>query len=193
MNSTNRELAVIAVIVVAVVLAVLLAGCGIGDPYRTTPATTPTATATGPRVVDNEVRGAQATPIGGPRDAAALSPQSAVERFAALYINWTYNTLASHRRQLARMAVGEVAAAERRAAVETSRDYELREGQVANHGQIAAIAQARGHADQWVVVSREITTGRGTYEGLPAGYHVTLATVVRVASGWAVSRWQPQS
>lgn len=165
-------------------------GCGLGDPYDG--ARSETAGGTAPRVVDNEVRPPRPYRDSAPRSEPAPSARVAVERFARLYVNWTYDTLASHRRQLAAMAVGEAAASQRRAAAETARDYELREGRIANRGVIVALAEARGGGDRWVLVTRETTTGKGVYEALPPAYHVTIATVVEVEGGWAVSEWEPQ-
>ncbi len=185
-----RRIVVVSAIATAL-LAFAIGGCGIGDPYQA-PTTAPTAT--GPLIIDNEVRSpASSSGPDRPRTAPAATASGAVERFGRLYINWTYRTLARHRRQLAAMAVGEAAATERRAAVETARDYVLREGKIENQGQILALAPVRGRARQWVVVTRETTSGEGTYEGLPAAHHVTLATVEPVGGGWAVSRWQPRS
>ncbi len=185
-----RRTAVLSAVATAL-LAVAISGCGIGDPYQ---APTDSPTATGPVIIDNEVRSRGRDPgPDRPRAAPAATASGAVERFARLYINWTYRTLASHRRQLASMAVGEAAATERRAAVETARDYVLRQGKIENQGQILALAPVRGRAHQWVVVTRETTSGEGTYEGLPAAHHVTLATVEPVDGGWAVSQWQPRS
>lgn len=173
-------------------LTVVLAGCGLSDPYGHAPATTTNATA--PRVVDNEVRPAQPYRDTSRPAAPAATPEQAIKRFAALYVNWTYRTLGAHRLQLARVAVGAAAAEQRRGAAESAHDYELAQGRVSNRGQLVGVAARRGgRAGEYIVVTRETTTGIDTYEGLPPAYHVTLVTVQAVAGGWAVSAWEPQS
>jgi hypothetical protein len=185
-----------------VVLAVAVGGCGLHDPYQNTTTTTTakratTPTATGPRIVDNEVQPTH--PRHNPKQRLATAPApsatTAIQRFAALYVNWTYRTIAEHRRALAAMAVGDAAAAQRRGAAQVQSDGELRIGKVENHGKIVSVARDRTarSADRYVVVTRETTTGEGTYQGLPAGYHVTLATAARVSGGFAVSDWEPQT
>jgi hypothetical protein len=61
---------------------------------------------------------------------------------------------------------------------------------------VIAITPERG-ADvdpgSWVVVTRERMSAAGAYGGLPSTFHVTIATVESVATGWAVSHWEPQS
>lgn len=179
-------------VVGTLVLTLVTTGCGLSDPYGHAPATTSNATA--PRVVDNEVRPVHPYRGGSPPATPAATPEQAIERFAALYVNWTYRTLAAHRLQLARIAVGAAAAAQRRGAAESAHDYELAQGRVSNRGELVAVAARRGaSAGEYVVVTRETTTGIDTYEGLPAAYHVTLVTVQAVPGGWAVSAWEPQS
>ncbi len=133
-------------------------------------------------------------PERAPTSGAAPSATAAIERFAALYVNWTYRTIAEHRRRLAAMAVGQAAAAQRRAVAQVAADSQLRQGQVTNTGTVVSLARDRtGPGDRFVVVTRETTNSQGAEEGLPAGYHVTLATVQRVPGGFAVSRWEPQT
>ncbi len=62
-----------------------------------------------------------------------------------------------------------------------------------NRGRVVSVAADEGASGVWVIVTREQTGGSGEYEALPAGYHVTLARLARVAGGWAVSGWEPQS
>jgi hypothetical protein len=174
--------------VTAVVVVATCAGCGVGDPYE--PA--PTSTETTASVAGNEVRPERPYRDAAPGTEPAPSAEAAVERFGELYVNWTYRTLVDHRRRLAAMAVGEASATQRRAVAETARDDELRASRIANEGVIVALSTARGSGDRWVLVTRERTTGEDVYEALPATYHVTLATVVKVPGGWVVSRWEPQ-
>lgn len=144
--------------------------------------------------VDHELR---ATDPSRPNRAPAKpapSPAEAVERFATLYINWDYRTLARVQRQLAAMSVGEASTTHARAAARTARDYELRRGEVANSGQIVALSPSRPPArSAWVVVTLERTTGKRVYNDLRPAYHVALATTQAVNGGWAVSRWEPKS
>jgi hypothetical protein len=128
-----------------------------------------------------------------PRSPAG-SPGAALERFASLYINWTYSTLAAQERRLAQIAVGEARLAERQAAATAGRDTALRNGRIYNRGTVVAVGPLLGGGPgRYVVVTREETGGDEEYAGLQAAFHVTLATVGAVAGGWVVSEWQPQS
>ena len=67
---------------------------------------------------------------------------------------------------------------------------------MANSGTVQAIAQLGAAVSTILVVTEERTTATATsaYAGLRPAWHVTLATVARVAGGgWAVSAWQPQN
>lgn len=129
------------------------------------------------------------------QDPAAVQPseQAAISAFAALYVNWSYRTLALHQRQLAQMAVGEARLAERQAAASSSSDGAIRRGQVFNTGHLIGVAPQIGRAGWWVIVTLERTGGNTQYEGLPAAYHVTLAALAKVRGGYAVEQWLPQS
>lgn len=181
-----------AILLVVCAATALLTACGLSDPYATRDDDAPQTTS---RVVDNEVR--PAAPYRDehqPPPRPETTPEQAAAVFAELYVNWTYATLPATRRQLAALATGAAAAAQRRAAVETRDDYELRAGKVENHGSVVSVSAERGaSADHFVVVTRETTTGAGTYAGLPPAYHVTLATIEAVDGGYAVSSWRPQS
>jgi hypothetical protein len=120
------------------------------------------------------------------------TPQAALERFASLYSNWTYRTLARNQQTLAAISVGPARLAEQQAAATSRTDSTIRRAHVANHGQLLAISPAKRRPGWWVIVTREQTTGSGEYEALPANDHVTLAQVSRVRGGWAVQQWQPQ-
>jgi hypothetical protein len=82
------------------------------------------------------------------------------------------------------------------AAAETAGDYELQRDGIANSGQVEAVAPLRGHPNQYVVVTRELTSATATdaYQGLAPAWHVTVATVREQSPGvWVVSGWQPES
>jgi hypothetical protein len=71
---------------------------------------------------------------------------------------------------------------------------ELTQGKVVNRGQLVALAPRRASRDgNYVLVTRETTSGTDTYNGLPPAYHVTLVTVEAVPGGYAISTWDPQS
>jgi hypothetical protein len=176
----------------AAALAAPLIGCGIHDPLNDD----------APRELAAAIDKLNEIAVRPPVDArtlrpaagAASSPPDAIARFAELYVNWDYRSLAAIQRRLAAMSIGEASAAQRRAAARTPADSELRHGRVANHGTVVAIAPVRpARPDGWVVVTRETTTGARVYDELAPAYHVALATVVRVRGGWAISRWEPQS
>jgi hypothetical protein len=130
------------------------------------------------------------------RAPGALSAAAAVRAFAAAYINWRYDTIASDLRRLAAASVGQARAAMTLAAAQTAGDYELQRGRVSNQGTVEVVAPRAGDPGQYVVVTEELTTAAATtaYEGLEPAWHVALATVSRQPDGgYAVSAWQPQS
>jgi hypothetical protein len=138
------------------------------------------------------------SPPGPPQHAsrALSSPREAVAAFAGAYINWGFDTVSADMRQLAARSIGQARAAAELASAETAADYELKRDGIANGGTVEAIAPMPGHADRYLVVTREWTTATGTtaYQGLQPAWHVTVATVSQLGRGeWVVSGWQPES
>ncbi len=124
----------------------------------------------------------------------ASTPEQAITQFAALYINWTYQTLPTHERALAAIAVGDARLAERQAAAAAQRDRTLQHGHIYNRGSVIAVSRVIGASPgQYAVITREQTGGNQEYAGLQAAFHITLATVAPVTGGWAVEQWQPQA
>lgn len=127
---------------------------------------------------------------------ASRSGVAAVMAFASAYINWSADSVSADMTALASASIGQARSAVELAAAETAGDYELQRGGIANSGTVEAIAPLRGHHDQYVAITRELTTATATtaYEGLRPAWHVSIATVTEIASGWwVVSGWQPQS
>jgi hypothetical protein len=119
-----------------------------------------------------------------------------VRVFATAYINWTAGSVKRVLLALAARSVGQARSAMELAAAQTGGDYELHRGGIGNSGTVEAVAPLAGHATQYVVVTRETTTATNTtvYAGLRPAWHVTVATVRRLAGGaWVVSGWQPES
>jgi hypothetical protein len=194
----------------APLLAAVVAGCGLTNPYATQtartgtarPATTTTATATTTvtdadpipergGTISRAARRAQAALGTG---AAAPSPQAALQRYARLYSNWTAATVANQQRQLAAISLGSARGQALQAAASYRHDTTLRASHVANSGGVITIAKGQGAATgSWVVVTRETTTGRGDYQGLPAQLHITYAQLTHTPDGWVISSWSPQS
>jgi hypothetical protein len=188
-------------------LATTLGGCiSIHDPATNNPTpTTPTTTTSAQQAAANPVpvherggsiptsaRKAQSTLAAG---AAGGTPQAALERYGTLWCNWTAATVVARQRQLASISLGQARAQALAAAASLQADSTLAESQVANSGQVVAIAPAlAGTASgDWVVVTREQTTGQGDYQGLPATLHVTYAQLTHTPAGWIVSSWTPAS
>lgn len=124
------------------------------------------------------------------------TPTEAVYVFATRYINWNAGDLSTVLRALARVSVGQARSAMTQAASGTASDYELRQGGVANAGQVESIAPVAGTRHEYAVVTRERTTATNTdaYQGLAPEWHLALATVTRTKGGlWVLSGWQPQS
>ena len=128
------------------------------------------------------------------RAGVASSPKLALRRYALAYVNWRANDLEGRERQLAAISVGAAKLIATQTAAARSGAAALIASDVANSGQIVAIARGEGpDSAQWVVVTQEHTTGTGAYAGLPPGPHVTLAQVRRIKGGWAVNAWNPAS
>lgn len=125
--------------------------------------------------------------------APRASPRQALQAFAGVYANWSYETLAGRQRLLAAMSVGSARAAEQQAAASTAADPTIRRGQIRNSGRVIAVAPDTIRPGYWVVATLERTAGNTQYQGLPSGYHVTLASVTKIHGGYAVSEWLPQS
>jgi len=172
----------------------VLAGCGLTLHTATAPPA-PTRTSA---LVEHADR-THEVPTPAPRQTVAggwRSPVEAVEVFATTYINWTAATIASRLRLLAQASLGQARAAMTLAAGEAQRDGTLQRSGIANSGVVEAIGPVRGHADEYAVVTRELTTATNStaYAGLAPTWHVALATVTRVPPGlWVLSAWQPES
>jgi predicted small lipoprotein YifL len=190
----------------ALALAACLTGCGVTNPYAASPAkqvaprpddrtTARTASDADPAperggTIPKSARRAQNTLA--PRTPQA-SPQTALDRYAMAYINWTAETVTQVQRRLAAISVGSARAQALQAAASYSRDTTLLRSHVANSGTVIAIARGQGTvAGDWVVVTRETTTGQGDYQGLPAELHITCAELTHTKTGWVVSTWSPQ-
>jgi hypothetical protein len=177
-----RHLALVALAGLVIVLG--LAGCS--NPYA---ASQPDGRASGDASVQNvgEQDSAQA-PAQTKR-----TPRQAILQFAWRYANWTYQTLAADQLSLASISVGAARLAEQQAAAATRADTTLARARIANSGEVLSISPDLARSRWWVVVTRERTVGDGEYEGLAAGFHVTLAQVISVGASWTVSQWLPQS
>jgi hypothetical protein len=196
-------------LLVAAVLAagIGLSACGIPDPYASHPRAagpgpghiveTTTVASTNADPAPEQSGTIPATPRAAQRDvaagAAAQTPQDALARYARLYINWTARTVEQVERHLAAISLDGARAQALQAAARYTHDSTLAASRVTNAGTLVSVAAGEGPArGQWVVVSREHTTGDGEYAGLPASLHVIYGRVVRQPDGWVVSEWSPQ-
>jgi hypothetical protein len=180
---------------VAALAAGAVAGCGLAlggsSPDRTPSVASADVAARAQRTHEIPTPAPRETAPGGWR-----SPVQAVQVFTDVYINWTAATVATHLRLLAEASVGQARSAMTLAAAQAGRDSDLQRGGIANSGTVEAIAPVTGEHNVYAVVTRERTTATKTtaYRGLAPGWHVTLATVVRVERGlWTLSGWQPES
>ncbi|MGO9789133.1 MAG: hypothetical protein ACLP8S_06300 [Solirubrobacteraceae bacterium] len=124
----------------------------------------------------------------------AATPRAALERYGTLWCNWTAATVIFRQRELAAISLGHARAQALQAAASLQADSTLAAGQVANSGSVIAIAPALAESGgDWVVVTRERTTGQGDYQGLPATLHVTYAQLTHTPAGWIVTSWTPAS
>ena len=195
-------------IALVVLAAGAIGGCaGISNPYQSTDTTrTPTATSmattTAPAdsgdpaperggTIPSSARAAQNKLATG---AARRSPEAALERYAELYVDWTAADVAARQRELASISLGQAKAQALQAAATAARDTQLLKSRVANSGNVVAITRGRGPAaGEWVLVTREQTSGQGDYAGLPPTLHVIYAQLTDTASGWIVTRWQAEN
>jgi hypothetical protein len=192
--------------VLAIAIAAATAGCGIHDPYRTATTTTsspaarhasaPAADQRDPAperggTIPSGARAAQRELASG---AGSPTPQAALARYAAAYLNWNAGNVIQVQRTLASISLGQARAQAQQAAASAARDPQLARSHVANHGQAIAIAPGQhAAAGQWVIVTSEQTTGDGDYHGLPPTLHVIYAQLTDNGQGWIVSEWQPQN
>ena len=207
MRARHRPVAAVALLTLAA------AGCGVSDPYKntttTTAATAPAATSTtttpqarppadnrdpaperggtipqGTRAAQDQLAGSAASP----------SPQTALKRYAAIYLNWDAASVVAIQRRLAAISLGQARAQAQQAATSASRDPKLPDSKVTNRGRGIAISPGQwAAAGDWVIVTREQTSGQGDYQDLPATLHVTYAAVTHTTAGWVVSQWAPQN
>jgi hypothetical protein len=176
--------------ILATALVLVLTGCGIHDPYTTTQYTPSTASNQRAKVPDDD--GPPPPHPTATARGATPSAESALARYAALYVNWTAGTLAANERRLASLSTGQARAQALAEGVHPSPT--VARYAVSNSGSVVAIAEGRGtERGRWAVVTVEQTNGHGPYQGLPATSHVTWATVARVGWGWVVSGWYPGS
>ena len=190
-----------------VLAAICVTGCGITNPYPTssssssstsTTAMSATSTAADAQDPAPERHGTIPTRTLAVenRVAAAGSPtaRAAVLRYAALYVNWTARDLPARQRQLARLSVGAARQQALQEAASAPTERALRTSDVANHGQVISAQPGSGPAvGRWVIVTREQTTGQGSYHGLPIQLHVTYAIATHTPQGWVIGLWSPQT
>ena len=180
-------------VTLALALAATSTSCGVGDPYDDDQPDPPPwdspSLNLGHEIADPHPSRADRVPV-----APAPTPAEAVERFATLYINWDYRTLAHVQRRLAAMSVGEAATTQARAVTRTRHDYELRRGRVVNSGRIVTLSRSRPPARaSYLVVTLERTTRPRVNDDHRPAYHLADATTEAVDGGWAVSTWEPKT
>jgi hypothetical protein len=189
---------------------VVLCGCGLANPYRSTTSTTagsatpPTKNAPRPPAADQRdpaperggtiPNGTQTRQDKLAAEAAPSTPQAALARYAAIYLNWDAAHVVAIQHRLAAISLGQAHAQAQQAAASAGRDRQLTTSKVQNRGWVIAITSGRAAAaGRWVIVTSEQTAGQGDYQGLPATLHVIYAQLSRTSHGWVVSQWQPQN
>jgi hypothetical protein len=191
-------------ILLGLLALVPLAGCGIHGPDQNLNTTTPTVATASTRTLttteppepaqpadDDDDGPAQTSPPQRSTAEAAGTPQSAIERFAHLYTNWTASQLPQRAGQLAALSIGQ---AHTQALALAHAAATLERYQVTNRGTVVAIASGQGQEHgRWAVITNELTSGTGPYLGLPGTSHVTWATVTHQHGGYVIATWYPSS
>lgn len=179
-------------------LALTAAGCSLQSPYSPPPPSAPAASATdagdpAPERGGQIPAAAQAAQHALAPGGAQPTPQAALNRYTPIAINWSWRDLATVERHLASISLGQARAQAVQAGASANFDATLRGQQISNSGQPISIAPGGGEArGRWVIVTREHTTGQGSYAGLPPTLHVTYAQLIHTPQGFVVSQWQPQ-
>lgn len=177
------------ILLITVALAPLIAGCGYASQISGPSGKSADLTPLGER--EGTIPASAQPPA--PTHPAG-TPLQAIQRFVALYANWTYRTLRSHESELATMSVGAARDTALEGAARAERDTTIRRGHLANQGAAVAISPLlAGSPSDYVVVTKEQTTGDQEYAGVAPAYHVILAAVQKVSGKWAVSLWLPKS
>ena len=168
-------------------VAVALCGCGVSDPYTKQPRPAPADT-----VTRGDHDGPAASSAAVSAGAVARTPRAALDRYGAIYVNWSAGTLPAVEGRLASISTGQARAqaiTESEAPPRSVSTYA-----VSDSGRVVAVAAGQGaKRGEWAVITVEQTAGDGPYQGLPATSHVTWATVQRHGAGWLVSGWYPGS
>ena len=183
---------------VAALAALVLTGCSLHSPYSSAsgPPTIATADAGDPPPERNGhiPPAAQAVQTALEPGTAQPTPEAALLRYGQIAVNWNWRNLAAVQHHLASISLGQARAQALQAAAGASTDSNLRAQRITNIGQPISIAGGQGPAaGRWVIVTRERTTGQGTYAGLPPTLHVTYAQTTHPSHGYVVSRWTPQN
>jgi len=184
---------------VAALATLALAGCSLHSPYSS--ASPPPTIATAPNAGDPppERNGhipsaAQAIQTALEPGTAQPTPEAALARYSQIAVNWNWRNLAAVQHHLASISLGQARAQALQAAAGASTDSNLRAQRITNTGQPISIAGGQGPAaGQWVIVTRERTTGQDAYAGLPPTLHITYAQTTHTRHGYVVSRWTPQN
>ena len=167
----------VAVTLVALLVAGELAGCaGIANPYQTastatrtnyTPtAATPADTGDPTPERNGSVPGHDQSVIDRlGAGAGRTSPQTALARYAELYVNWTAGGVAANQRQLAAISLGQARAQALQAAANLARDPELTK-KVPSQTPAASSRSPRGKA-------RQPDSGWSSHASRPSGRATT--------------------
>lgn len=154
----------------AIPLALALAGCGLRDPYSQ-------------HAVSQRARRPVAA-VASPRPGSAAS---VVARFAAAWVNWNYETLASERNELAALAAGRLLGELRQEAARTATARLIEASGAYSKGRYVGAIPA-GAGLTVVVTYEEVAPEGGQAQG---SYQVYLARTARTTSGWRITQWQP--
>ena len=118
------------------------------------------------------------------------SPEGAARRAAELTATWTSRDLARRYAELSTFATGTARRQAQDAAARLPTDPQL--ARTSSTGEVAAVITrhaGRNGRRELLVVTHETVRSDGLVD---RRWRITLASVVRRESGWAITRWEPQ-
>ncbi|MEN3284326.1 MAG: hypothetical protein V7607_5466 [Solirubrobacteraceae bacterium] len=186
----------VTVTLAAAALMIAGSGCGLAhndsDGSKPTPDAPPARTQSTPRAASNDeaAQAAPAKPAEELPEGGETTARRALERFARLWTNWTWKTLAAQERGLRPLASGELRGELDDAARASERNALLKDDEAEQRGDVVAVDVKPGATRrEAITVVHETAIVHGHVTDHAERYRVYQATVVRGRDGWLVEQW----